>query len=483
MIARRLTRVIDSRLGVARAARKALDKVFPDHWSFLLGEIALYSFVVLVVTGTFLALFFEPSTARTVYHGGFEPLDGARVSAAYASVVSLSYDVRLGLLTRQTHHWAANVFVAAIVTHQMRIFFTGAFRRPREINWLVGLTMLLLAMLNGFSGYSLPDDLLSGIGLRIANAITLSIPLIGEWMSFIAFGGEFPAEATEPRLFITHVLLIPGALAALVTAHMIILVRQRHTQFPGAGRTERNVAGPRLWPGYAMRTLAFFAWVAAVLVALGGLFQINPVWIYGPYDPSHAYVPAQPDWYVGWLEGALRMFPPTEFRAFGYLVPAPLLPAVVLPGVVFTLLYAWPFLEARLCRDREFHHLLDPPRDHPVRLGIGVGGLTLLTILLVGGANDVFARLFIVPVGNVRAILQAAALTAPPLTGFVAYRHAAKALKSGGGPPVAGPEPPGEPPGERARQSATSRRRPATFRWLVVAVAVAVVVARRRRRG
>ena len=436
MIVRRLVRMLDSRLAIAPALRKTLKKVFPDHWSFLLGEIALYSFIILIITGIFLTFFFDPSLSETVYRGSYKPLDGARVSAAYSSIVSLSYDVRLGLLMRQTHHWAANVFVAAIIVHQARIFFTGAFRRPREINWVVGMTMLLLAIFNGFTGYSLPDDLLSGIGLRIAYSVLLSMPVLGPPMSFIAFGGEFPAEAIGPRLYIIHVFLIPAALAALITAHMIILVKQKHTQFPGPGRTEHNVVGPRLWPGYTMRTLAFFAGIAAALLMLGGLFQINPVWIYGPYEPSQGYVPAQPDWYIGWLEGALRLSPPSDFRIFGHLVPSPFLGGVVMPGVAFTLMYLWPFLEARYHRDRASHQLLDRPRDHPVRLGCGIAGLTFFAVLLLGGASDVYAHLLIVPVERVRTVLQIAVVTLPWIAGFGAYLYA-KALKIGGGPPGA----------------------------------------------
>lgn len=435
MILRRLVRLVDSRLGVAKPLRKALTKVFPDHWSFLLGEIALYSFIVLVVTGTFLALFFEPSLAETTYHGSYEPLNGEEVSAAYASTVALSYDVRFGLLMRQTHHWAANVFVAGIVVHMFRIFFTGAFRRPREINWIIGLTMMLLALLNGFTGYSLPDDLLSGIGLRIASGVLLSVPLVGDWMWMILFGGEFPAEVTEPRLFIAHVFVVPALLAVLIAVHLGILVKQKHTQYPGRGRTERNVVGPRLWPGYALRSLAFFAGTVALLLAMGGLFQINPVWMYGPYHPSRGYIPAQPDWYIGWLEGALRLFPPADVRVFGYLVPGLFVPGVVIPGVLFTVLYAWPFLEAWRTRDREYHHLLDRPRDHPVRMGIGVGLATFVAVMLLAGANDVIAQKLIISVETVRSVLQISIITLPWIAGLLAYLYA-KALKVGGRPGI-----------------------------------------------
>ena len=173
----RVARWFDDRLGASRFARTSLDKVFPDHWSFLLGEVAFYSFIVLVATGVFLTFFFEPSQREVIYHGSYRPLQGVPMSAAFQSTVRLSFDVRAGLVIRQMHHWAALVFLAAIVTHLGRIFFTGAFRRPRELNWIVGVTMLLLALGNGFTGYSLPDDLLSGTGLRIAYSVVLSIPV------------------------------------------------------------------------------------------------------------------------------------------------------------------------------------------------------------------------------------------------------------------------------------------------------------------
>jgi ubiquinol-cytochrome c reductase cytochrome b subunit len=430
MIVRRLVRFLDSRLRLSSPVRRALAKVFPDHWTFMFGEIALYSFVVLVLTGVFLALFFEPSIADRVYHGAYRPLEGERTSAAYASTVALSFDVRAGLVIRQAHHWAALVFIGAIVLHLARIFFTGAFRKPREINWLVGVTMLTLALLNGFTGYSMPDDLLSGIGLRIAYSVVESIPVLGGWLAFLAFGGEFPADQTVPRLFVVHVFVVPALLAGLIALHMLILVRQKHSQFPAPGRGEQNVVGSRLWPSYTMRTLALFAAVFAVLFALGGLFQINPVWIYGPYDPARATSPAQPDWYVAWEEGALRLFPAADFRVFGYLVSSPFIPGVVLGGLTFLALYAWPFLEARVTGARAPHQLLDRPRDHPARLGAGVAALVFYSVLVAASGDDVIARTFHVPVTGLVWTFRVLVLVLPIAAGMVAY-FLARALRSG----------------------------------------------------
>ncbi|HEX7746153.1 MAG TPA: ubiquinol-cytochrome c reductase cytochrome b subunit [Micromonosporaceae bacterium] len=421
MIVDRLSLAVDNRLRLSPVVRKALAKVFPDHWSFMLGEIALYSFVVLLLTGIYLTFFFDPSAADRVYRGDYAPLDGSTTSAAYASTVQLSYDVRGGLLIRQTHHWAALLFVGAIVLHLSRIFFTGAFRKPREINWLIGVTMLALALLNGFTGYSMPDDLLSGTGLRIIYSVVESIPVVGAWLVFLAFGGEFPADLVIPRMFVSHVLLVPAVLVALISLHLGILVRQKHSQFAGPGRTEHNVVGSRLWPGYTLRTLALFAWVLAVVFALGGLVQINPVWIYGSYEPAQVTSPAQPDWYVAWGDGALRLFPPVEFRVAGHLVPAPFFPGVVLGGLTFLALYAWPFAERLWTKEKRSHQLLERPRQHPVRLGVGVAAVVFYALLVIAAADDVIARLLRVPLLDVLSVLRVLVPVLPILAGAVAF--------------------------------------------------------------
>ena len=422
MITRRIARWVDDRLGASRFARSTLDKAFPDHWSFMLGEIALYCFVVLVLTGIFLSFFFDPSPKEVVYHGAYNPLDGVRMSEAYRSTVALSFDVRAGLVMRQMHHWAALIFLAAIVTHLCRVFFTGAFRRPRELNWIVGVTLLVLAMFNGFTGYSLPDDLLSGTGLRIAYSIALSIPVVGTWSAFLVFGGEFPAGDIISRLFVIHIMLVPLAIAGLLGAHLAILWRQKHTQYRGRGRTERNVVGSRLWPTYTLKSIGLFALVVAVAGGLGGLVQINPVWLYGPFEPSAVTTAAQPDWYVGWLEGALRLFPPWDARVAGHTVSEVFWPGAVLPGVTFVLLYAWPFVEARLTGDHAEHHLLDRPRDRPVRTAVGVGVLTFYGVLLLAGGQDVIADKLNLPITGVTTTFQVLVFALPILTAAVSWK-------------------------------------------------------------
>jgi ubiquinol-cytochrome c reductase cytochrome b subunit len=430
-VLRRIARWIDDRLGTSRFVSETLNKIFPDHWSFLLGEIALYAFVVLVLTGVFLTFFFNPSLTERVYRGAYEPLRGVKVSDAYHSVLNISFQVRAGLVMRQTHHWAAIVFVAAIVVHLCRNFFTAAFRRPREINWVIGVTLLLLALFNGFSGYSLPDDLLSGTGLRIAYSVALSIPIVGTWIAFLLFGGEFPSDLIVGRLFVAHVMIVPAILAGLIALHLAIIWRQKHTQFRGPMAREDNVVGPRLWPTYAFKSVGLFFGVFAVLAALGGLVQVNPVWLYGPFRPEQVTSPAQPDWYLGWLEGALRIFPSWEVRAFGFEIPNPFFPAVLLPGITFLLLYAWPFLEAWVTKDTQPHHLLDRPRDNPMRTALGAATLAFYGMLFFAASNDLVAKWLNVPVIDVTWVFRVLVVAAPPASGYVTYRLM-RALKLSG---------------------------------------------------
>ncbi|MGE0000180.1 MAG: cytochrome bc complex cytochrome b subunit [Ilumatobacteraceae bacterium] len=419
---RRIVEWGNRRLGGTSFTRKTLNKIFPDHWSFMLGEVALYCFIVLVGTGTYLSFLFHPGTEEVVYHGRYAPLDGVKMSQAYRSTIEMSFDVRTGLLMRQVHHWAALVFIFAIVLHMCRVYFTGAYRRPREINWVVGLTMLILAILNGFTGYSMPDDLLSGTGLRIAHSILVSIPFIGQWLAFLIFGGEFPGPEISTRLFVSHVLLVPGLLVALLTAHLAIVWRQKHTHFPGKGRRDDNVVGSRLWPTYMVRSIGLFLVVAGTMFALGALLQINPIWLYGPYDPAAVTTAAQPDWYMGWIEGALRLAPVIRLHLFGYRVPEVLIPAVIFPSLTFLGLYLWPAIDKRLTRDYREHHLLQRPRDHPVRTSFGAAVLAFFVVLFIGGGQDVIAQQLDWRIEAVTWTLRAMLLGVPIVTAAIAYK-------------------------------------------------------------
>ena len=417
-------RWLDERLGLGKGTRSLLDKIFPDHWSFLLGEIALYSFVVLILTGIFLSLYYNPSSAEVVYHGAYAPLRGIRMSAAYASSVDLSFAVRSGLVIRQMHHWAADVFVGSIAVHMCRIFFTGAYRKPRELNWIIGVTLLTLAIINGFIGYSLPDDLVSGTGIRLAYSFVLSMPLVGSYLAVFLFGGNYPGNGSIiPRFFILHVLVLPLVLLGLITAHLGLLVRQKHTQFAGHGRTEHNVVGSPMYPTFIAKTTGFLFMITGVLWALGGLAQINPIWQFGPYQPYQISYAVQPDWYMGWLDGALRIMPSWEFVGFGHTIPLEVfLPTILFPGLTFTLFYAWPFIETKLTGDRAEHNLLDRPRDKPRRTAIGAAALAFYFTLFAASSTDVMANFFQISLNSVLWFFRFAVLVIPVIVGFVAWR-------------------------------------------------------------
>jgi ubiquinol-cytochrome c reductase cytochrome b subunit len=418
----RAAKFFDDRLNIAGPLRKQLNKVFPDHWSFMMGEIALYSFIILLLTGTYLTFFFDPSMVETVYHGRYVPLQGITMSKAYESTLNITFDVRGGLIVRQIHHWAALLFVAAMLIHMIRVFFTGAFRKPRELNWLIGLTLIMLGIIEGFAGYSLPDDLLSGTGLRIADAIMLSIPVVGTWVSFLVFGGPFPGDLIIGRFYIAHVLLIPAILAALIGVHLALIVRQKHTQFPGPGHSEHQVSGERVFPTYAAKAGGFFFIVFASLTALGGFAQINPVWLYGPYNPAQVSSGSQPDWYMMFLDGSTRLFPSWEIRLWGYDLPPLFWPTVVLPGILVTLAAAYPFIEAKMTNDTAHHHLLQRPRDVPVRTALGSMALTFYAVLFLSGGNDLIANAFDISLNAMTWGGRIFLLVLPPLAYGFAYR-------------------------------------------------------------
>jgi quinol---cytochrome-c reductase cytochrome b subunit len=421
VVIRATVRFLDERLGSSSFLRKTLRYAFPDHWSFMLGEIALYCFVFLVASGIYLTLFFKPSLSPTIYHGHYAPLNGQEVTEAYQSTMRISFGVKGGLLIRQAHHWAANLFVAAIVLHLMRIFFTGAFRKPRDINMAIGLTMLAFAVVEGYVGYSLPDDLLSGMGLAIGYSVVLSLPVVGSWLAPLLWGDNFPGgQVFESRLYILHVLLLPIAIALLVSIHLFIVARQKHTQFPGPRKTERNVVGSPLWPVYAFRSMGLLLIVSSVLILLGGLIQINPIWLWGPYHTYEATNGAQPDWYLGWLIGALRLMPPLEIHLWGYtVIPNPFFGGALFPLIVFGVLYAWPAIERRITGDHARHELLDFPRDVPWRTAFGMGFFTWILIVFAAGSADQIAVHFEIPYDKQILFFRIAVLVLPVVVALV----------------------------------------------------------------
>jgi ubiquinol-cytochrome c reductase cytochrome b subunit len=384
----------DGRLGIYALAKSNLRKIFPDHWSFMLGEICLYSFIIIILTGVYLTLFFNPSMGEVVYHGSYTPLDGIRMSEAYASTLHISFDVRGGLLIRQIHHWAAIVFVAAMLVHMMRVFFTGAFRKPREINWMFGFLLLFLGMFDGFMGYSLPDDLLSGTGIRFMEGAILSMPIVGTYIQMFLYGGEFPGTDIIPRFFTIHVLLIPGIMLGLLVAHLILVFYHKHTQWAGPGKTEKNVVGMPLMPVYMAKAGGFFFLVFGVIAAVSAIASVNPIWMYGPYRPDQVSTDAQPDWYMGFSEGLIRIMPGWEVHTWGHTWELGVLIPLVVFGLVMVAIAVYPFIEGWITGDKREHHILDRPRNAPVRTAIGAAWISEYILLLIAGGNDLFATHF-----------------------------------------------------------------------------------------
>ncbi|KOU69686.1 ubiquinol-cytochrome c reductase cytochrome b subunit [Streptomyces sp. MMG1533] len=412
----------DGRFGIYALAKVNMRKLFPDHPSFLLGEIALYSFIVLILTGVYLTLFFEPSGVEVVYHGSYEPLNGVIMTRAYESTLDISFDVRGGLLIRQIHHWAALVFVAGMFVHMMRVFFTGAFRKPRELNWLFGWTLLMLGIITGLTGYSLPDDLLSGTGIRFAQGAILSIPIVGTYLSFFLFGGEFPGHDIIPRLFPVHVLLLPGIMLGLVVAHLTLVFYHKHTQYPGPGRDNKSVVGMPFLPVYMAKAGGFFFLVFGMLTILGGIASINPVWAFGPYRPDLVTTGAQPDWYLGFSEGLIRVMPGWEINFWGHtLVLGVFIPFALFPLVMLAI-GVYPFIEAWITGDKREHHILDRPRNAPVRTGLGVAWLSLYVVLLIGGGNDIVATHLHLSINDITWFVRIAAFVVPVLAFTVTKR-------------------------------------------------------------
>jgi len=412
----------DGRLGLYALAKANLRKLFPDHPSFLLGEIALYSFIVLILTGVYLTLFFEPSGVEVVYHGSYEPLNGVIMTRAFESTLDISFDVRGGLLIRQIHHWAALVFVAGMFVHMMRVFFTGAFRKPRELNWVFGWTLLMLAIITGLTGYSLPDDLLSGTGIRFAQGAILSIPIVGTYLSFFLFGGEFPGHDIISRLFPIHVLLLPGIMLGLVAAHLTLIFYHKHTQYPGPGRDNKSVVGMPFLPVYMAKAGGFFFLVFGLLTIMGGVASINPVWAFGPYRPDLVTTGAQPDWYLGFSEGLIRVMPGWEINAWGHTLALGVFIPFALFPLVMLAIGVYPFIEAWITGDKREHHILDRPRNAPVRTGLGVAWLTLYMVLLIGGGNDIVATRLHLSINDITWFVRIAAFVAPVLAFSITKR-------------------------------------------------------------
>ncbi|MBD0708443.1 MULTISPECIES: cytochrome b [unclassified Streptomyces] len=391
----------DGRLGIYTLAKSNMRKIFPDHWSFMLGEICLYSFLIIILTGVYLTMFFHPSMNEVEYVGPYVPLQGQLMSEAFNSTMTISFEVRGGLLIRQIHHWAALIFLAGMFVHMMRVFFTGAFRKPREINWLFGFLLFFLGMFTGFTGYSLPDDLLSGTGVRFMQGAILSVPIVGTYLSMFLFGGEFPGGDFVARFYSAHVLLLPGIMLGLVVAHLILVFVHKHTHFAGPGRTNKNVVGMPLMPVYMAKAGGFFFLVFGVIAIIAAVASINPIWAIGPYRPDMVSTGAQPDWYMGFAEGLIRVMPGWEINLWGHtLVLGVMIPLAIFP-VVLAAIGVYPFIESWITGDKREHHIAQRPRNAPTRTAFGVAWLTAYMVMLVGGGNDLWATHFHLSINSI----------------------------------------------------------------------------------
>ena len=420
---------VDERLGVGGVLKEFGRKIFPDHWSFMLGEVALYSFLVLLLSGTFLTFFFNPSMADTIYDGVYAPLKGAHMSRAYESSLYITFEVRGGLLMRQVHHWSALLFVAAAGLHMLRVFFTGAFRKPRELNWVVGFVLFVLGMAGGFTGYSLPDDLLSGNGLRIIDGMIKGVPFVGTEISSLLFGGEFPGHSIVGRLYSLHIMLIPALILAFLAIHLVMLVVHKHTHYSGPGRKDTNVVGYPLMPVYVAKAGGFFFIVFGVIMLISTFFTINPIWNYGGYDPSPVSAGTQPDWYIGWLDGALRLAPTGLEVMVGDKTLSMNILTPILVSLVFLVMVAlYPFFENWVTGDKREHHVLDRPRNAPVRTAIGAAGVTFYAVLWAGASTDLIATNFKMSLNQVLISMQIS-LIILPIAAFIITKRVCLSLQ------------------------------------------------------
>lgn len=414
---------IDERTSISGFVKELGRKIFPDHWSFMLGEIALWSFVVVFISGSFLTFFFQASMVPTHYTGAYAPMRGLEMSAAFESALRISFDIRGGLLVRQIHHWAALLFIAGIGIHMLRVFFTGAFRKPRELNWVIGFVLFILALAEGFTGYSLPDDLLSGNGLRIIDGMIKGLPLIGTWTSFLIFGGEFPGGDIVGRLYSLHILLLPLLVIAMIVVHLMLMIINKHTQFAGPGRTNDNVVGYPMMPVYMSKMGGYLFIVFGTVVLIATFFQILPFWEYGPYDPSPISAGTQPDWYIGFADGALRLAPSNWDIVFlGHTLSLGIVIPVVVLGLFIVLVAIYPFIEAWVTGDKREHHIAERPRNAATRTAIGVAGVIFYAVMWAAASSDLMATHFHLTMEGVIHTLQALLFLGPIIGYFVTKR-------------------------------------------------------------
>lgn len=416
-------RVVGSKPGGRAAAwiERMRRREVTMHWSNVFGVVAIASFVVIVVTGVVLTFFYVPSGDTVEYAGPYPPLHGQEVSKAFDSTMHVSLEVSGGLLVRQAHHWAALLMPAAIMAQLLVTFFTGAFRRPRRAAWVVLFLVLIATLAGGWSGYAMPDDMLSGTGLRIFEGIVLGVPIVGTWAKQLIFGGEFPGQIIE-NLYWFHLAIVPVLLLGLIALRAAILARAERPLLPSPARTATTDVVVPL-PRAAVRAGGVGLITTGVLVLISATVTVNPIWSYGPASPGNATAGSQPDWYTGFLDGALRLVPTGwEFVAFERTWAVALLAPLAVVTLFLLLVVAYPFIEEWITADRSEHHVLERPRNAPARTGIGVAGIVFYGVLWAAGGADLIAVAFGVTIEGVVLTLQLLLITGPAIAFSVTRR-------------------------------------------------------------
>ncbi|WP_291430149.1 cytochrome bc complex cytochrome b subunit [Deinococcus sp.] len=405
---------LDDRLHISRLNDKFLRKAFPVHHSFFLGEITLFSLIVLILTGILLALSYEPSNSLVV--NTFDPGTVTKpnlVPAAYHSALKINA-MPFGDMLRRVHHWMANIMVAAAVIHMMRIYFTGAFKKPREINWWIGMLLLIFSALTAVTGYILPYDNYAYNTVKVVYAITGSIPWVGEWVAQAAFAGKFPGAGIIPRIYGYHIMLLPGILLALTGAHMLLMIKQKHTQPQYAKRVAyKKIVGVPFMTQQTPIMLVLALLLTGLVMLFAAFIPVHPVEFFGP--PSTTPINnIKPDWYLLWVFGALAIIPSFEWHLFGGLIGAEFVGALVLPGIVMALMFAVPMLD----RTTEHQYYAENPTNHPVRLAAGVAFFAMMIVLSVAGYKPELISSGLLTTGNANTILWILTLLVPAVSYF-----------------------------------------------------------------
>ena len=365
---------LDERLDIARLSNKFLRKAFPVHHSFFLGEITLFAFITLLITGIFLTFNFEASS-RLV------DANGQMVPAAYASILYID-SLPVGAVIRSAHHWSAHIMIAAAFLHLIRILLSGAYKKPREVNWFVGLGLIGLAIVTAFTGYALPNDAFAEAATKVGYNIALAVPWIGEWIAQVVFGGSFPTERSIPRLTMIHALWLPLLLLGLIGVHLLVMIKQKHTQPAYAEEVAPGkILGVPLMPHQALMMGAIFLIYMGLVFVLAGLMPAHPVEAFGPPSPT-ADVDPTPDWYFFWIYGILKMIPNSwEFTLWGGVFGPQFWGGVLIPGLLGGVAALLPFLDTRKTKMR----YVELPSHHPWRTGSVIGLLVFFIVATMAG--------------------------------------------------------------------------------------------------